>query len=215
MSTKRTSAVLAEILDDNGEIYEGNCPEKLVKLSRKLETELAAMRQALSQVATNLGNGSVVSPDAGVEFMTKDLPKEVGLYCEKLRRELEAMTISRDEARRFAESYKALLWESETQLAAMTGKLSEMELYKKAYQETARKCDAACSELSAVNKSLKAEREKCAKLREAADTGLGYAQECLVSHDVELGRTIERNKRCAESIEADIATIKKALEATK
>jgi len=103
----------------------------------------------------------------------------------------------------------------ETELAAMTDKVSEMELYKKAYQETARKYDSACSELSAVNKDLKAEREKVAKLRDAADIGLGYAQECLLSHDVELGRTIERNKRGAESIEADIATIQKALEATK
>ena len=90
MSTKRTSAVLAEILDDNGEIYEGNCPEKLVKLSRQLEAELKAM----------------------------------------------------------------------------TDKVSEMELYKKAYQDNARKYDAACAELSAVNKDLKAEREKVGKLED-------------------------------------------------
>ena len=63
----------------------------------EIETELTAMRTALSQVATNLGNGSVVSPDAGVEFMTRDLPNEVRLYCEKLRSELAAMTKERDE----------------------------------------------------------------------------------------------------------------------
>ena len=43
MKDPRTSAVLNELMDDKGEIYEGNCPEKLVKLARQLETELAAM----------------------------------------------------------------------------------------------------------------------------------------------------------------------------
>ena len=66
-----------------------------------------------------------------------------------------------------------------------------------------------------VVKQRDTEREKVAKLSSAADVGLGYAQECLVSHDFALGRTTERNKRDAESIEEDIAAIKKALDETK
>ena len=45
MSTPRTSEVLNQLMDDKGEIYEGNCPERLVKLARQLETELAAMTE--------------------------------------------------------------------------------------------------------------------------------------------------------------------------
>jgi len=67
-------------------------------VEEKLERELAAMtkerdalRQALSQIATNLGNGSVVSPDASLEFITTDLANEVKVYCESLRRERDEL----------------------------------------------------------------------------------------------------------------------------
>ena len=126
-------------------------------------------------------------------------------FARELETELAAVTISRDEARRLAESCKALLWELDTQLAAMT---AERDTWKENFIEQ-------CSEAATLSVELEDEREKCEKLRDSADIGLGYVQECLVSHDVALGRTIERNKRDAESIEADIATIQKALEATK
>jgi len=44
------------------------------------------LRNALSQVATNLRNGSVVSPEASIEFMTVDLPNEVKLVIDQLRK---------------------------------------------------------------------------------------------------------------------------------
>lgn len=43
MSTPRTSEVLNQLMEEKLEIHEGNCPEKLVKLARQLETELDAM----------------------------------------------------------------------------------------------------------------------------------------------------------------------------
>ena len=45
MKDPRTSKVLNELMDDKGEIWEGNCPEKLVKLARNLEYELAQERE--------------------------------------------------------------------------------------------------------------------------------------------------------------------------
>ena len=41
--------------------------------------------------------------------------------------------------------------------------------------------------------------------------GLEYAQECLILHDQNLGRTIPRNKREAEYIEEHITQIKKSI----
>ena len=38
-----------------------------------------------------------------------------------------------------------------------------------------------------------------------------YSQEALANHERNLGRTIERNRRLAEMIEADIATAKRVL----
>jgi hypothetical protein len=53
--------------------------------------EIKKFRLALSQIADNIGNGSVVSPEASIEFMTADLPNEVKLVCENYRREIEIL----------------------------------------------------------------------------------------------------------------------------
>ena len=45
--------------------------------------------------------------------------------------------------------------------------------------------------------------------------GLEYAEECLITHDNNLGRTIPRNKREAECIEAHITQIKESIEELK
>jgi hypothetical protein len=59
------------------------------KFARELEIELHEMRQAMSQVATNLGNGSFATIDASHHWMTKEVPEEVMLYCNRLRAELQ------------------------------------------------------------------------------------------------------------------------------
>lgn len=60
----------------------------LLKENEALIEENTKLRNALSQVATNLRNGSVVSPEASIEFMTVDLPNEVKLVIDKLRKRL-------------------------------------------------------------------------------------------------------------------------------
>jgi hypothetical protein len=49
----------------------------------------------------------------------------------------------------------------------------------------------------------------------ALESGLEYAQECLIRHDQNLGRTIPRNKREAEYMEEDIEKIKSAIKELK
>ena len=46
----------------------------------------------------------------------------------------------------------------------------------------------------------------------AMETGLEYAQECLIYHDNTLGRTTIKNKRLAEMMEADVREINRLLE---
>lgn len=58
----------------------------LLKENEALIEENMKLRNALSQVATNLRNGSVVSPEASIEFMTVDLPNEVKLVIDQLRK---------------------------------------------------------------------------------------------------------------------------------
>ncbi len=48
------------------------------------------MRQGMSQVATNLGNGSFATMDASHQWMTKEVPEEVRVYCNRLRKELSS-----------------------------------------------------------------------------------------------------------------------------
>lgn len=85
MSTPRTDGIEGEAYQ-----YKWDCKVVHSEFARQLETELAEMRQAMSRVATNLGNGSFATMDASHEWMTKEVPEEVRLYCERLRRELAA-----------------------------------------------------------------------------------------------------------------------------
>lgn len=49
--------------------------------------EIKTLRQVISDIAANLGNGSTVSTEASIEFI-KELPKEVKLVCAGLRKEI-------------------------------------------------------------------------------------------------------------------------------
>ena len=49
--------------------------------------EIKTLRQVISDIAANLGNGSTVSTEASIEFI-KELPKEVKLVCAGLRNEI-------------------------------------------------------------------------------------------------------------------------------
>lgn len=50
-----------------------------------MEEENKRLRKVINQIATNLGNGSVVSEEASIEFI-EELPKEVKLVVDGLRR---------------------------------------------------------------------------------------------------------------------------------
>ena len=53
----------------------------------RAEYENRKFREAFSLLASNIGNGSQVSPDCSLSFLTIDLPNEVKLYCKALRDE--------------------------------------------------------------------------------------------------------------------------------
>lgn len=57
------------------------------KQREELKEENRVLRQALSDIASNLGNGSTVSVEASLPFI-KELPHEVKLVCDGLRKEL-------------------------------------------------------------------------------------------------------------------------------
>lgn len=63
----------------------------LLEENDALIEENEKLREALSLIATNIGNGSVVSPNASLEFLTKDIPNEVKLACVNYRREIELL----------------------------------------------------------------------------------------------------------------------------
>lgn len=56
------------------------------KIIDDLREENSVLRQVISDIATNLGNGSVVSVEASLPFI-KELPHEVKLVCDGLRKE--------------------------------------------------------------------------------------------------------------------------------
>ena len=57
------------------------------KQREELKEENRILREALRDIATNLGNGSSVSVEASLPFI-KELPHEVKLVCDGLRKEL-------------------------------------------------------------------------------------------------------------------------------
>ncbi len=50
---------------------------------------------------------------------------------------------------------------------------------------------------------------------DALQSGLEYANECLLTHDTNLGRTTLKNKSWAETIESDIRLIEKSIKELK
>jgi hypothetical protein len=52
--------------------------------------EIKTLRQVISDIAANLGNGSTVSTEASIEFI-KELPEEVKLVCNGLRKEISIL----------------------------------------------------------------------------------------------------------------------------
>jgi hypothetical protein len=85
MSPDSDGAKLAELfVEKDGKL-------SLLEENDALIEENEKLRDALSLIATNIGNGSVVSPNASLEFLTKDLPNEVKLACVSYRREIELL----------------------------------------------------------------------------------------------------------------------------
>ena len=57
MSTPLTTSALRTILETRGEVCESTAPEVLVKLCRKLETELAAEREKTARLIALFSSG--------------------------------------------------------------------------------------------------------------------------------------------------------------
>jgi len=53
-------------------------------LLQEAATELTALRNIVSDIATAIGNGSAVSEQASIEFM-QEIPGELKLYTDRLR----------------------------------------------------------------------------------------------------------------------------------
>lgn len=49
------------------------------------------LREGCSKIAAAIGNGSAVSPDASVQFLTQDLAHEIKGYCASLRSEAKRL----------------------------------------------------------------------------------------------------------------------------
>ena len=84
MKDPRTSAVLNELMDDKGEIHEGNCPEKLVKLARQLELELAQERKKIWKLRVTLQGLAI--PCTCADYTTAKLDE---IVCGIARKALE------------------------------------------------------------------------------------------------------------------------------
>lgn len=59
------------------------------------------------------------------------------------------------------------------------------------------------------------EKDTVLALKQAAESGLEYARECLAEHDARLGRTIKKNLSWSLEMEADIRQMENALELYK
>ena len=90
---ERLRGALAEMTGYRNEVAEAanshadDTRNRQVEIER-LREENKALRDGLSLVADNIGNGSFASPDASLDFLSVEVPKEVKLYCQRLRDEL-------------------------------------------------------------------------------------------------------------------------------
>lgn len=55
--------------------------------------EIKKLREGLSLVVSNIGNGAFASPECSLEFLTVEVPKEVKLVCESYRRQIEYLKL--------------------------------------------------------------------------------------------------------------------------
>ena len=84
-ATPRFQKAYLECLDDTGAITR---LEPLYGFAKQMELENRALRDGCSKIATSIGNGSAISPDASVDFLTNALADEVKLYCHDLRQQM-------------------------------------------------------------------------------------------------------------------------------
>lgn len=59
---------------------------------KSLREENKRLREGLSLVAKNIGNGSFALPDASIDFLTKQVPEEVRLVIIQLKNEKRKQT---------------------------------------------------------------------------------------------------------------------------
>lgn len=88
---KDYAKIIDELREENRLLKEKNIElnaSSFWKQREELKEENKVLRQALSDIAASLGNGSTVSVDASLPFI-KELPHEVKLVCDGLRKELE------------------------------------------------------------------------------------------------------------------------------
>lgn len=76
-------------------------------IEEELKEENKVLRQALSDIAANLGNGFRVSVDASLPFI-KELPHQVKLVCDGLRKELAREKKTCNNLRRNTKKYEKL-----------------------------------------------------------------------------------------------------------
>ena len=62
--------------------------DRALYLCRQLERENRALREGCAKIAASIGNGSAISPDASVDFLTNALADEVKLVCHDLRQQM-------------------------------------------------------------------------------------------------------------------------------
>ena len=87
---KDYAKIIDELREENRVLKEKNIElnaSSFWKQREELKEENRVLRQAICDIATNLGNGSSVSPAASLPFI-KELPHEVKLVCDGLRKEL-------------------------------------------------------------------------------------------------------------------------------
>jgi phage host-nuclease inhibitor protein Gam len=84
---KKNSEFIKRLNDQSVTINTLHKDSSFWKQREELKEENRILREALSDIAANLGNGSTVSVDASLSFI-KDLPHEVKLVCDRLRKEL-------------------------------------------------------------------------------------------------------------------------------
>jgi len=84
---KKNSEFLKRLNDQSVTINTLHKDSSFWKQREELKEENRILREALSDIAANLGNGSSVSVDASLPFI-KELPHEVKLVCNGLRKEL-------------------------------------------------------------------------------------------------------------------------------